>query len=305
MSLRVDLQSLRLFKVVADTENIAKAAEREHIAASAISKRMSDLEAALGTKLLHRRRRGVTLTPAGFSLLLHTSRILDTLEQLEVDLAEYALGVRGHVRVMANISALVQFLPMDLSSFSSAHESVKIDVTEASTPQILSAVADGRTDVGFVWANDFPHGVQSEPYRSDELVLVVPRAHALAHRESVAFAETLDYEFVGLEPESGWNLYLERALMTKRTQLKVRIRVPSFDAALRMVEADLGISVVPLGVIQRSDPAGALRAIHLLEGWAKRTLRMCYKGFDTTLSPAARLLIEHFRERVAADGCGR
>ncbi len=85
------------------------------------SKRLSDLEAAVDTALLYRHSRGVTLTPAGESLLHHARNVLYGLERMQGELSEYADGVRGHVRVHATISAIVQFLPEDLGAFSKEH----------------------------------------------------------------------------------------------------------------------------------------------------------------------------------------
>ena len=113
----VDLMSLQLFVSVCELGSIGRAAEREFIAASAVSKRMSDLEAVFQTPLLERHARGVTLTAAGESLLHHARTIIYGLDKMQAELGEYAKGVRGHVRVHASISAIVQFLPEDLGSF--------------------------------------------------------------------------------------------------------------------------------------------------------------------------------------------
>ena len=118
---RIDLTSLQLFVAVCELGSIGRAAEREFIAASAVSKRLSDLEATLETPLLYRHTRGVKLTPAGESLLHHARSVLFSLEKMQAELSEYADGVRGHVRMHANISAIVQFLPEDLGTFAQAH----------------------------------------------------------------------------------------------------------------------------------------------------------------------------------------
>ena len=103
---RIDLTSLQLFVAVCELGSIGKAAEREFIAASAVSKRLSDLETTLDTPLLYRHTRGVDLTPAGESLLHHARSVLFSLEKMQGELSEYADGVRGHVRVHASISAI-------------------------------------------------------------------------------------------------------------------------------------------------------------------------------------------------------
>ena len=148
LELRIDLTSLQLFVAVCELGSIGRAAEREFIAASAVSKRLSDLEATVDTALLYRHSRGVTLTPAGESLLHHARNVLYGLERMQGELSEYAEGVRGHVRMHANMSAIVQFLPEDLGAFAREHSQIKIDLQEHLSPDVLSAVAEGTADIG-------------------------------------------------------------------------------------------------------------------------------------------------------------
>lgn len=145
---RIDLTSLQLFVAVCELGSIGRAAEREFIAASAVSKRLSDLEATVDTALLYRHSRGVTLTPAGESLLHHARNVLYGLERMQGELSEYADGVRGHVRIHANMSAIVQFLPEDLGVFARKHGQVKIDLQEQLSPAVLAAVQEGTADIG-------------------------------------------------------------------------------------------------------------------------------------------------------------
>src|SRR3954469_21657163 len=191
---RIDLTSLQLFVAVCELGSIGKAAEREFIAASAVSKRLSDLEATLDTPLLYRHTRGVDLTPAGESLLHHARSVLFSLEKMQSELSEYADGVRGHVRVHASISAIVQFLPEDLGAFTREHAQVKIDLEEHLSTEVLRAVQEGAADLGICnVAAAAGHELQTQPYRQDQLVLIVPRGHALAQRQSVAFVDTLEF----------------------------------------------------------------------------------------------------------------
>ncbi|RZL84724.1 MAG: LysR family transcriptional regulator, partial [Variovorax sp.] len=177
---RIDLTSLQLFVAVCELGSIGRAAEREFIAASAISKRLSDLEATLSTPLLYRHARGVDLTPAGESLLHHARSVLYSLEKMQGELSEYADGVRGHVRVHANISAIVQFLPEDLGVFTRAHEAIKIDLEEHLSSEVLRAVQEGAADLGICHVADGASDLQSLPYRRDRLALIVPAGHVLS-----------------------------------------------------------------------------------------------------------------------------
>ena len=206
---RIDLTSLQLFVAVCELGSIGRAAEREFIAASAVSKRLSDLEATVDTALLYRHSRGVTLTPAGESLLHHARNVLYGLERMQGELSEYADGVRGHVRIHANMSAIVQFLPEDLGVFARKHGQVKIDLQEQLSPAVLAAVQEGTADIGICSMAYMPLGngqatpvLQHRPYREDRLVVVVPEQHALAHSDSVAFADVLEWDIVSLQAGS-------------------------------------------------------------------------------------------------------
>ena len=143
LSRRLDLTSLQLFVAASECGSIGRAAEHEYLAASAASKRIADLEHALGTPLFYRRARGVELTPAGQTLLHHARAVRFSLERMQAELGEFAEGVRGHVRVHANISAIVQFLPEDLAGFARAHPEVKIDLNEALSADVVRAVREG------------------------------------------------------------------------------------------------------------------------------------------------------------------
>ena len=122
---RIDFVTLKLFVAIADERSLTRAAEREHLALAAVSKRVSDLENQLGIALLYRQPKGVELTPAGHALLHHARNMMDNLEQLNADLSEFSEGVKGHVRIHANTSAVIEFLPEDLASFSRLHPQVK------------------------------------------------------------------------------------------------------------------------------------------------------------------------------------
>ena len=195
---RLDLTSLQLFVAVCERGSIGKAAEQEFMATSAVSKRLSDLESAVGTTLLYRHARGASPTPAGQSLLHHARSVLFSLDKMQGELSEYADGVRGHVRMHANISAIVQFLPEDLGSFTRLHDQVKIDLEEHLSSEVVRAVQEGAADLGICHTGvrgPLPD-LQTRPYRQDHLVLIVPEAHPLAGEKQLAFADSLDWDHV-------------------------------------------------------------------------------------------------------------
>ena len=296
---RIDLTSLQLFVAVCELGSIGRAAEREFIAASAVSKRLSDLEATLQTPLLYRHTRGVDLTPAGESLLHHARSVLFSLEKMHAELSEYAEGVRGHVRIHANISAIVQFLPEDLGAFTREHPQVKIDLEEHLSTEVVRAVQEGAADVGICHVNRAGgHGLQTMPYRRDELVLILPRGHPLARSTVVAFEDTLELDHVGLHSNSSIYLAMRDAAAAAGRTIRLRIHVTGLDAMCRMIDNGLGVGVMPRRAFTLMHGVGDLACVRLSDAWAARAISLVARDFST-LPLTARLLVDHLRERAA------
>jgi DNA-binding transcriptional LysR family regulator len=296
---RIDLTSLQLFVAVCELGSIGKAAEREFIAASAVSKRLSDLEAALSTPLLYRHTRGVDLTPAGQSLLHHARSVLFSLEKMQAELSEYADGVRGHVRVHASMSAIVQFLPEDLGAFIRQHAEIKIDLEEHLSTEVVRAVQEGAADLGVCNTANGVGELQTRPYRTDQLVLIVPRGHALCAQVAINFEAALDYDQVGLHSTSSIYLALRQAAAALKRTIKLRIHVTGLDAMCRMIDNGLGVGVMPQRAFALMQGVGALQSIELLDAWATRRIELVARDFSS-LPVTARLLVDHLTQQPPA-----
>lgn len=289
---RLDLFSLSLFSLVARSGSISKGAELAHLAVGAASKRITDLEAAVGTALLERHSRGITLTVAGQALQRHAQRILSDVDQLAADLSDYATGLVGVVRLWANTSAVTQFLPLDISTFVRTNSGIRIELEEEDSSEVVLAVQDGRADFG-IFADRTPaFGLHQITYREDRLVLVVPRGHALAARRAVRFEEAIEYDFVSLSKGTSLakRLYSETEMLGRK--LKMRIQVRSFDAMCQMVAAGMGVAVLPREAIQPHVRSMHLRQIALQDTWASRRLLIGLR--DANAVPRhVRMLIDH------------
>lgn len=296
--MRIDPVSLQLFVAVVETGSIAGASQREHLAAAAISRRVAELEAQLATPLLTRHARGVEPTAAGLALRDLARQTLHLLEDLPAQLRDFASGLRGQVRVFANISSITQFLPEDLASFAKLHPHVRIQLEESNSPATIRAVAENAADVGVYTAFAQDDIVQAIPYRQDRLCLVVPKSHHLLRRKRVAFAELMDESFVGLRTGSAINLLLATEAGRLGRSLKLSIQVTGFDAMCLMVERGFGVGVVPEGVFRLYSAALNIRALSIQDAWAQRELRLAVRSFDQ-LPAAARRLVEHLQARSA------
>lgn len=289
---RVDLTSLRLFIAICEEGSLTKAALREGIAASAVSKRLSDLEDILGVSLFDRLARGMALTPAGETLLHHARVTLLTIEKMGVELGEYSLGVRGHVRMLANLSAIVQFLPDDLPSFLEAHSLLRFDLQECPSAEVVRGIEDGGADIGICSGDMESRSLETFGYRRDRLVVVTRRDHPLAMRERVYFEETLDFDYIGLHAASSIFLRSQYAASLAGRNLKLRVHVPGFDAMCRMVQAKMGIGILPDRAFDIVGKSMSLKAIPLSDAWASRQLQLVVRELRS-LPPTARLLFEH------------
>lgn len=267
-----DLQSLRVFLLVVEHGSLTKAAEHGQLTLSAISKRIAELESVTECVLFIRRPRGVELTAAGRGLLEHASRVLDQINSMAYVMNDYATGVRGHVRLWANTSAIVEFLPVDLARFLDANSAIKISLEERLSGDIVDALNSGKADLG-VFADNIPaHGIEKRLYRQDELVLLVPQSHPLAHAESIAFEQTLDEDYIGLSSGASLLALMTDAAFAAGRPLKLRIQVSAFDGICRMIEAGLGIGILPRAAVRPELVVTRLRMVRLLDPWATRTL---------------------------------
>ncbi|MGX5219350.1 MULTISPECIES: LysR substrate-binding domain-containing protein [Pseudomonas] len=289
---RIDFITLKVFIAIADERSLTKAAEREHLALAAVSKRVSDLESQLGINLLYRQPKGVELTPAGHALLHHARTVMDNLEQMSADLSEFSEGVKGHVRIHANTSSVIEFLPEDLSTFTQLHPEVKIDLEERVSSETIRAVREGLTDIG-IFAGHVPaQDLQLFTYRHDHLVLVTPRDHPLASRGSIAFRETLGYDFIGLQQDASLHSLLQHSVHHLGATLRLRIQVRSFEAICRMIHTGMGIGVLPEIAVRTYLPALNVQVINLTDDWARREIKIGVRSLDA-LSVTAKQMLEH------------
>jgi DNA-binding transcriptional LysR family regulator len=294
-----DFVDLRLIVNLADTRNLARAAERSHLSAPAASNRIRNLERDLGFPLLYRSAQGMTPTPAGEAFVHHARLVLERVEHLAGDMQEYGEGIKGHVRIWANTTAITEFLPAALSTFLRDYPDVNIDLREVLSGEIVKGVGDGATDIGIVAGNVHPGQLELLPYRDDRLVLVTAMQHPLAGARSVDFEQTLGDNYVSLPTSSAIHMFLDHAAQALGSRIKLRIQVGNFEAACRMIEAGVGIGVVPQSVAQRHARTLAIAIVGLNDAWAERKLKICVRSL-AALPPFARVLVERLTAEAEA-----
>lgn len=289
--MKIDPVSLQLFVSIVEEGTISAAAEREHIVASAVSRRLAELEAMLQTTLLRRTNRGVEPTAAGLALLNLARGVLHNLDEIKVQMSDYSQGLRGQVRVFASMSAITLYLARDLAGFMQANPHVQIHLEQHLSHVITKAVAENSADVGISISS--PHGYELDSflYRSYSLVLLVPRQHPLAPLKSVRFRDTVDFPYINF---TGVNTRLMRAAAELGRPLNLRLHVSSYEALCAMVEEGLGIGVLPTSLAEFYRHTRDLAVVELDEPWSRCDLNVWVRSTES-LAPAARLFVDSLR----------
>jgi DNA-binding transcriptional LysR family regulator len=291
-----DLVSLVLFLRAIDSNSLSKAAEQSNIALAAASRRISLLEHLYGVQLLYRSTKGVEPTPAGKALAQHARTLLANAEKLQTELSDYAGGVKGHVRIQANTSAITQFLPSDLAAFSAKYPDVKLELVERRSGEIAQALREGNADIGVVMEGTEIYGLASQDYRRDRLVAVVPRRHPLRGRQ-LEFSQLARYDLIALDSSAAMMRLLGKAALDAGLPLRVRVQVWSFEAVCKLVQAGMGIGILPEAAAHDFAPVMGLRLIHLKDSWADRRMLVCVRDVAALSTVGQKLLDQLTRSR--------
>jgi len=293
--MRFDLTDLRLFRHVADSGSITAGARLAHLALPSASERVRGMEAQLGVVLLKRSRRGVEVTDAGRALLHHARLIGRQVEAMQADLAQFADGIASRLRLLCNTSAMTEFLPDALAGFVAARPKLAIDLEERLSRDIVQALVDELADIGII--TDFVDhaALQTFPFRDDPLVLAMAPGHPLARRlkgrRTIAFADTLDHDFIGLAGDSALQMHITEQATRLGRHLRCRARLRSFEAVCRLVASGAGLAIVPAAAARRGREPAQLRLVRLSDPWAARKLLICVRDY-ASLAADARDLVD-------------
>lgn len=294
-----DITDLRVFLAVADEGNLSRGAERCHLAPSSVSLRIKGLEVAVGTPLLTRQARGVTLTPAGQVLADHARRCVAQLEQMHTDLLPFSQKLTRHITFFANNNAISSYLPEDLARFFVHYPTVRITLEEHMSHDIVSAVAAERADIGVVAVDKEHPDLEFLPYREDELVLLVPTDSKMGRKSAVHFAECMTQPFISLQRGAALHTFLVNHAAALGGRLDVRVQVSGYRAIARLVSSGAGIGIVPRSALEPAD-RHLLAPIRLLEPWARRDLRVCVRRQPKERNQFQQMLIDILCHREQA-----
>ncbi|MEO7150474.1 MAG: LysR family transcriptional regulator [Burkholderiaceae bacterium] len=271
---RIDPYDLRLFSAVVEHGTITAAAQAMSLSLAAASTRLKALEHRVGARLLERSKAGAVATDAGRALARQARRVLAELDSLHIEMAPFGRGLRGTLRLLGNTAAISEALPLRLGRFLLEHPDIDLDLQERSSVEALEALRRGVADVGIVADHVETGGLIAQPWLEDALVAVLPARPR--HRESATlrFAQLLDRPFVGLSMDSGLSRFLLQQAARSGRVPQHRVRVRDFDAVAGLVEAGVGVAVMPLGAARRWR-GPTLQVVPLDDAWARRKLLIC------------------------------
>jgi DNA-binding transcriptional LysR family regulator len=290
LKMHFDLADLRLFIHIAESPSLTQGARRAHLSPAAASARIKALEGQLESRLLYRDSRGVELTPAGHKLLQHARLIMRQVEYLKSEFTEYSTDSTGHIRIFANTTAVTEFLPEILAGFLSQRPGVTVDLQERLSRDIVRGVLDGSTDMGIIAGPVQAEGLQILHFSTDRLLLAVPLGHPLAVEKRVTLRQTLSYQHIGLHEGSTLLAFLRDQVEKLGGTLSLRIQLSSFEAVCRMIEAGVGVGIIPESSARRHSRTMQLALIELDEPWAIRERSILVRDLDA-LPGSVRALI--------------
>ena len=263
-----------------------------HLAVAAVSRRMARLEDHYGVALFVRTGRGVEPTLAGEALLGHAKSILVQVNSARADIADFANGVRGSVRLHACTCAMSQFLPRDLARFHDRYPDIRLDVREGLSLDIADALRNGDADVGVIVAGPHAASLQTSNYRRDRLVVVAPSGFAPGVT-SVKLAEVVEHELVILDDTTATTRMISAAAHDRGLTPRLRVKLGSFDAVCRMIEAGFGLGILPRAAAENFEDTLGLQLIDLEDSWADRQMLICTNTGPPPATPALNQLVDY------------
>ncbi|HGA5675683.1 TPA: LysR family transcriptional regulator [Salmonella enterica subsp. enterica serovar Chester] len=275
-----DIKDLKLFLAISEEGSLTRGAEKTYMSAASGSVRIRNLEQSINLRLLYRSSKGIALSSAGETFKHHASLIVNQMEMLRSDMQEHVKGIKGHVRIFSSITAIAEYLPPLLSHFLTLYNDVNIDLREYPSPEIVRSVIEGKTDLGIVAGNITTDNLEILPFRTDRLVLITATDHPFADRKSVTFHELIQYEQISLPEGTGMFEFIRKKAELVPSKLKIRIQVGNFETFCRMVEAKVGIGIMPHSAASRLRQLHEFSIIDLDEFWSLRKLQICARSFD-------------------------
>ncbi len=241
----ITLRQLRAFVEVARRRSFTSGARHLHLTQSALSHLIRELEGQLGVRLLDRNTRNLALTTAGADLLQSADRILADVDHAVAGLHDLVAKRRGRVTVAAPPVLAASLIPAAMARFAAAHPAVEVRLLDVLTGEILLAVRSGEADLGVGTFRKSEPEVQLDPLYEDRLVAVLPAGSPLARKRRLAWKDLRDARLVMMTNASAFHYIVDRAASQAGIQAAPAYEVGYMGTAIGLVEAGLGVAILP------------------------------------------------------------
>jgi DNA-binding transcriptional LysR family regulator len=273
----LNLNHLRVFRSVSETNSITEAARQLHISQPAASKQLAELETHLGVTLLERRPRGVRLTAAGEVLSRHARRLFQEEEAAEAAL-EALLGLElGHLSLAASTTIGSYIVPAVFGELHAAHPKVKLQLEIGNAARVEELVLGGQLDLGLSEGTPLSESLHVEVFTHDRMILIAAPDHPLATQaqRGPLQAQVLEtVPFIVRERGSGTREVVEAALEHHGLHVAPVMSLGSTEAIKNAVARGLGVALVSSLTIELELSSGRLRALDLADLSIRRALHL-------------------------------
>ncbi|MBP6120914.1 MULTISPECIES: LysR substrate-binding domain-containing protein [Providencia] len=278
--MRFDITDLRLFLNIIEAGSITGGAALSHIALQSASERIRGMENELGVLLLIRSAKGVSLSNAGHSLAEHAHIVLQQIEHMRSELRQYSQGLRGHINILSNSSAQMEFLPERIGAYLQQQPNMSISVKEMPSSEIVSAIKNRVANLGIVADSTDLTGLDTFPFCDDELVVFTHKNSKWALDTRLSFSDIIEAEFIGLSEGITLQKHIDAHAKHLGQRLNYRVRMPTIDAIMQIVNDGVGIAIIPKHAAMRFTESHTTKIISLTDSWAQRKLVICARQFD-------------------------
>jgi len=265
----------------AESGSLTAAAKQCNLVVPAASRRIRELEDALGEPLFERHSRGLQPTPAGKIFVRHGVTLMQGVGNLFSELADRRAGTTLHIKLCASTAGINQFLPPMLATYAQRFPDIQIDVQEQVSARVIAAIRERQADLGVFVEGPDVDGLEVNDFRRDELVLILPPDHPLARHGHdagpIAFAQTLDEPWISLPAGAAMLQQQQQAAHAAGRPFKLKMQVRSFDAVGHVVAAGLGIATLPKNAALPLIKALGLGWRALSDAWVHRQLKLAMR----------------------------
>ena len=291
----MQIESLKVFCDLAETESFTKAAQINSVTQSAVSQQISALERTFKSLLIERSKKKFRLTREGQVLYDYSKQIIQTYESLHSKLQELKDIISGTIRVATIYSIGLHDLPPYVKRFMKSYPTVNIHVEYRRANQVYDDVFSNVVDLGLVAYPVKDAKLEIIPLRKEPLVLICHPQHPFAKQKSIKLKSLAGQKIIGFEPDIPTRKALDKILREYGVEIKHVMEFDNVETVKRAVEIDAGISIVPSGTITQEINKNTLVAVTIEDGEFFRPLAAIYKKHKV-LSPAMKQFLAILKE---------